>query len=78
MEFDRRLGVGARGGHRPIRYFVEEYVPGESIKFRYTGPKGFDGCHSYEQIKTTADTVVLRHTLEMTIHYASTGFLHIP
>ena len=66
MEFDRPLGVGARGGHGPIRYFVEEYVPGESIKFRFTGPKGFDGVHGYQRIKTTADTVVLRHTLEMT------------
>jgi hypothetical protein len=68
MEFDRALSVGARGGHGPIRYFVEAYVPGESIKFRFTGPKGFDGFHGYERIKTTADTVVLRHTLEMTTH----------
>jgi hypothetical protein len=66
MEFDRALSVGARGGHGPIRYFVEAYVPGESIKFRFTGPKGFVGFHGYERIKTTADTVVLRHTLKMT------------
>jgi hypothetical protein len=68
MEFDRPLSVGARGGHGPIRYFVEEYVPGESIKFRFTGPKGFDGFHGYQRIRTTADTAVLRHTLEMTTH----------
>jgi len=68
MEFDRPLSVGARGGHGPIRYFVEEYVPGESIKFRFTGPKGFDGFHGYKRIKTTGNTVVLRHTLEMTTH----------
>lgn len=55
MEFDRPLSVGARGGHGPIRYFVEEYVPGESIKFRFTGPKGFNGFHGYERIKTTAN-----------------------
>jgi len=65
MEFDRTLGVGARGGHGPIRYFIEEYVPGESIKFRFTGPKGFNGFHGYERIKATANTAVLRHTLEM-------------
>jgi hypothetical protein len=68
MEFDRPLSVGARGGHGPIRYFVEEYVPGESIKFRFTGPRGFDGSHGYERIRTTADTAVLRHTLAMTTH----------
>jgi hypothetical protein len=68
MEFDRPLSVGARGGHGPIRYFVEAYVPGQSIKFRFTGPVGFDGFHGYERMKTIADTVVLRHTLEMTTH----------
>ena len=68
MELDRPLGVGARGGHGPISYFVEAYVPGESIRFRFTVPKGFVGFHGYEAMKTTADTVVLRHTLEMTTH----------
>ena len=68
MEFDRPLGVGARGGHGPIRYFIEEYVPGKSIKFRFTGPDGFDGFHGYDRVETTASTVVLRHTLKMTTH----------
>jgi hypothetical protein len=48
MKFDRPLCVGAKGGHGPIRYFVEQYIPGKSIKFRFTGPKGFDGCHTFE------------------------------
>ena len=26
--FDRALAVGARGGHEPIRYSIEEYYPG--------------------------------------------------
>ncbi len=69
MEFDRTLTVGARGGHGPIRYFVEEYIPGESIKFRFTAPNGFNGFHAYERIKTTTtNTAVLCHTLEMTTH----------
>ena len=42
--------------------------PGESIKFRFAGPTGFDGFHGYQRIKTTAHTVVLRHALEMTTH----------
>ena len=29
MKFDKPLTVSAKGGHGPIRYFVEEYVPGK-------------------------------------------------
>jgi hypothetical protein len=65
MEFDRPLSVGAKGGHGPIRYFVEEYTPGKSIKFHFTGPKGFDGFHGYEIVGNPKQPVVLRHTLKM-------------
>jgi hypothetical protein len=66
MKFDRPLQVGAVGGHGPIRYVVEAYHPQESIRFRFTGPRGFDGTHGYEVDASDAETVVLRHTLEMT------------
>jgi hypothetical protein len=66
MEFDRPLSVGAVGGHGPIRYVVEAYTPGRSIKFSFTGPKGFNGYHGYEIVKSSAHGCVLRHTLEMT------------
>lgn len=67
MEFDRPLGVGATGGHGhgPIRYFVEEYAPGKSIKFCFTGPEGFDGFHGYEIVGGPEQRFVLRHTLKM-------------
>ena len=65
MEFDRILSVGAVGGHGPIRYFVEAYTPGQSIKFRFTGPRGFNGYHGYEVLNSTAQSCILRHTLEM-------------
>jgi hypothetical protein len=68
MAFDRPLGVGAKGGHGPIRYFVEEYTPGESIKFRFTGPKGFDGFHGLEIVVGSEHSVVLRHTVKMDTH----------
>ena len=45
MRFDRPLAVGARGGHGPIRYDVAAYAPGRSVRFRFTGPKGFNGFH---------------------------------
>ena len=66
MRFDRPLGVGAHGGHGPIRYVVEEYAPGESVTFRFVGPRGFDGFHRFDRISTSAGKVALRHTLEMT------------
>ena len=65
MEFDRPLQVGATGGHDPIRYFVDGYIPGSSIRFRFTGPKGFNGHHRYEIFEIKSELCVLRHTLEM-------------
>jgi hypothetical protein len=40
LEFDRPLGVGADGGHGPIRYHCTEYVPGSSITFAFTSGEG--------------------------------------
>ena len=51
MAFDRPLCVGATGGHGPVRYFVGEYVPGQAIRFHFTGPKGFSGYHGYEMVR---------------------------
>jgi len=68
MKFDRPLSIGANGGHGPIGYFVEEYKPGQFIKFRFTSPKGFNGFHRYEVVRSTQQSVLLRHTIEMTLH----------
>jgi len=64
MRFDRPLGIGATGGHGPIRYFVESYSPGRSIVFRFTGPQGFDGTHSFIVEPLSAGTR-LTHLLTM-------------
>lgn len=66
MVLDRPLQVGAAGGHGPIRYTVEAYQPGASIRCRFTGPKGFNGSHGYEIVAIGPECVVLRHVLEMT------------
>lgn len=68
MAFDRPLGVGARGGHGPIRYVVEHYTPAESITFRFTGPNGFNGVHGYEIVASFERSAILRHTLRMRTH----------
>ena len=64
MKLDRPLGVGAVGGHGPIRYVVEAYEPGRSVVFRFTGPKGFDGTHRFDVVNEGANAA-LRHTLAM-------------
>jgi len=65
MRFDRPLGVGASGGHGPIGYVVEEYVPGHFIRFRFSKPAGFLGTHRFEIEEYNAERVVLRHVIEM-------------
>jgi hypothetical protein len=65
MRFDRPLEVGARGGHGPIRYFIEAYEPGRQIRFRFTAPKGFEGTHAYHVEALDANRTRLAHVLEM-------------
>jgi len=65
MKFDRPLSVRAKGGHGPISYFVESYKPGQFIKFRFTSPKGFNGFHRFDAVKSANHFALLRHTIEM-------------
>jgi hypothetical protein len=64
MRFDRPLAVGAVGGHGPVRYSVEEYHPGRSIRFRFTAPRGFNGTHRFE-VEERGGKTVLRHVIDM-------------
>ncbi len=65
MRFDRALAVGAVGGHGPIRYTVDAYDPGRSVRFRFTGPRGFNGHHGYELEEVGPGEARIRHVLEM-------------
>lgn len=65
MIFDRPLAVGAVGGHGSIRYMVEAYTPGHTVRFRFTGPSGFDGYHEFEIEEKENGGVLLRHTIRM-------------
>ena len=65
MRLDRPLAVGAAGGHGPIRYTVDAYEPGRKVRFRFTGPRGFDGWHAFEVLEATAAHCVLEHRIEM-------------
>jgi len=63
VKFDRPLGVGAAGGHGPIRYYVEEYEPGCRVSFRFTGPAGLTGTHEWRAAPAPGGCL-LRHTIE--------------
>ncbi|MFE1871137.1 SRPBCC family protein [Streptomyces sp. NPDC059496] len=67
MELDRPLGVGAAGGHGPVRYTVAAYVPGTWVRFTFTGPGGFRGFHEYTALPVDAEHTVLRHTIAMNL-----------
>ena len=67
MQFDRPLGVGALGGHGPIRYTVESYVPGHDIHFCFTRPRGFFGTHRFAVEPTDGGKAILRHVIEMQV-----------
>lgn len=65
MKLDRPLAVGAAGGHGPIGYFVQAYTPGQSIRFCFTAPRGFQGWHGFEVLEATHAHCVLEHRIEM-------------
>ena len=65
MQFDRPLSDGAAGGHGPVRYVIDRYRPGRSIRFRFQQPAGFHGFHGFEVIESKPGVTLLRHTLEM-------------
>lgn len=67
VRFRGPLAVGTSGGHGPIRYTVEAYEPGRSIRFRFTAPRGFVGVHGFEAEEIAPGEVRLRHALEMRV-----------
>ncbi|MFH8613705.1 SRPBCC family protein [Streptomyces sp. NPDC017979] len=67
MVFDRPLGIGASGGHGPVRYTVVGYAPGASVRFAFRGPRGFHGFHEFTVHALDEERTVLRHVLAMDV-----------
>ena len=59
------LKKGSKGGHGPIKYFVEDFIQGKSIVFRFTQPKGFAGVHKFELREISEYQSELIHTIDM-------------
>ena len=69
MIFDRPLGVGATGGHGPVRYSVVEYEPGSRVRFAFTPPD--DGFHEMSVEPAGEGRCRVRHVLETGIRGAN-------
>ncbi|MFF7408472.1 DUF2867 domain-containing protein [Streptomyces lydicus] len=68
MRFDRPLGVGADGGHGPVRYRVDAYEPGRHIRFAFTG--GQDGWHEVTVQPLTPASCRVEHVLRSQLPFA--------
>ena len=65
MKFKDGIQIGAKGGHGPIRYYVEKYVPTKIIQFRFSKPNGFNGIHKFEIKELNKETTEIKHTIDM-------------
>ncbi len=67
MIFRKGLMEGAIGGHRPIKYSIKKYIPGNLIEFSFMKPHGFIGIHRFEITEIENDKTEIKHTINMTL-----------
>ncbi|WP_198671810.1 hypothetical protein [Desertihabitans aurantiacus] len=65
MRLSPGMAVGAVGGHGPVRYTVAEMAPGRHVRFRFTGPTGFDGGHEFLLEACGPGRTRIRHVLTL-------------
>lgn len=69
LRMDRPLGVGATGGHGPVRYSCTAYEPGRLVEFTFAPGTGVIGTHTFDVLDgPTRDTCVLRHVISGRTH----------
>lgn len=66
LRLDGPLGVGADGGHGPIRYHVTAYEPGKRVEFTFHPRTGITGMHEFTVEALSPGSCRLRHVLEAT------------
>jgi hypothetical protein len=49
--FKGGLKVGSKGGHERIRYTILNFIEGESVRFRFSKPEGFNGTYELKIIE---------------------------
>ncbi len=67
IRFKKGLIENSSGGHGPIRYTINKYVPQESIEFKFNAPKGFYGIHRFDVIELKNEKTEFRHTIKMKV-----------
>ena len=65
------LNPGSAGGHGPVRYKVEAHEPFRMVCFRFTGPHGWDGTHSFHIDAVEDGRARLTHVIDMKLHGAA-------
>lgn len=65
MKFINGIQMGAKGGHGPIKYTVENFNPEQVIQFRFLKPAGFIGIHKFEIEQSIKNQTQVKHTIEM-------------
>ena len=67
IKFRKGLVEGTNGGHGPIRYSIEKYIPKEFIQFKFSKPVGFNGIHKFEILELENGNTELKHTIDMDV-----------
>jgi hypothetical protein len=65
MKLNEGLKEGSRGGHGPIRYTVQKFIPYEFIQFEFVKPSGFNGIHKFEINALEEFKTEIKHTISM-------------
>lgn len=65
MKLDKGLQEGSKGGHGPIAYVVEKYIPNQLIQFKFTEPQQFVGMHQFEIKPLNLAQTQITHTIDM-------------
>ncbi len=67
MIFKKGLLEGAVGGHGPIKYSIQKYLPGNIIEFQFIKPDGFNGIHKFQITEIDSEKAEIKHTIKMTL-----------
>jgi len=65
MKLNNGKTIGSKGGHGPIRYTVQKYIPNDYIQFEFTQPKGFNGTHYFRITELEENKTEIKHSIEM-------------
>jgi hypothetical protein len=65
IRFKDGVKIGAKGGHGPIKYSIEEYSQGELIRFRFSKPQGFNGFHELYLNEISNKETEIVHVIKM-------------